>query len=267
MKQLKILCSPGKVCRRTLLFAVIVFVSFNSFGQMSEDWKLEKMPPDLERDFALSALPAHLRDGATVYLLDPNKGYYIARQGTNGFSTFVNRTEWEHAEFVQDTYGAISYDAEGTKTYLPVFLDVAAMRASGKYSPSQIRDIIIKGVKEGKYKAPSRTGVSYMLSPLLRTHPGPEEKEVVNMVMPHFMFYAPRVDNKDIGGVWYAHSPYAINSGDILDKEHSIFNYIILPAGDMEKAAIIEENKDLLRRLAEYKPYLKVDTNTDSHHH
>ena len=69
------------------------------------------MPADLERDFALSALPAHLRDSATVYLLDPEKGYYIARQGTNGFSTFVNRTEWEWAEFVQDDYAAISYDA------------------------------------------------------------------------------------------------------------------------------------------------------------
>ncbi len=157
------------------------------------------MPVDLETDFALSALPPHLRDAATVYLLDPEKGYYIARQGTNGFSTFVNRTEWEWAEFVQDTYAAISYDAEGTKTYMPVFLDVAEMRASGKYSPSQIRDIIIQGVKNGKYKAPSRTGVSYMLAPLLRTHPG-QEKEVVNMVMPHYMFYAPRVDNKDIGG-------------------------------------------------------------------
>ncbi|MHA4809013.1 hypothetical protein ACX0G9_12945 [Flavitalea flava] len=29
------------------------------------------MPVSLETDFALSALPAHLREGATVYLLDP----------------------------------------------------------------------------------------------------------------------------------------------------------------------------------------------------
>ncbi len=79
------------------------------------------MPADLERDFALSALPPHLRDSATVYLLDPDKGYYIARQGTNGFSTFVNRTEWEWAEFVQDTYAAISYDAEGSKNISACF--------------------------------------------------------------------------------------------------------------------------------------------------
>jgi hypothetical protein len=267
MKQLKIPISLAKVCRRTLSLVTIVLFSFQGFGQKSGDWKLEKMPADLEMEFALSALPPHLRDAATVYLLDPEKGYYIARKGTNGFCAFVDRTDWEWGEFAMDNYAAISYDAEGAKTYMPVFLDVAAMRASGKYSPSQVREIIIQGVKDGKYKSPSRTGVSYMLSPLLRTHPGTESTEMVNMVMPHYMFYAPRVDNNDIGGEWDAHSPYVINSGSNLDKEHSIFNYIIIPAGDTEKARIIEENKDLLRRLAEYKPYLKVDINAEGHHH
>jgi hypothetical protein len=266
MKQQKTLCCLAKDCRRPLSFLVIVLASIQSFGQKSGNWRLERMPAGLETDFALSALPAHLRDSATVYLLDPNKGYYIARQGSNGFSTFVNRTDWEWAEFVQDTYAAIGYDTEGAKTYLPVFFAVAEMRASGKYSPSQIRDIIIKRVKDGTYKAPSRSGVSYMLCPLLRTHVD-STSGIVNMVMPHFMFYAPRVDNKDIGGVWDAHSPFAINSGDNLDKEHSIFNYIILPAGDTEKASIIKENQDLLQRLAEYQPYLRIEPMAGNHQH
>jgi hypothetical protein len=264
MKQLKIQDSPAKNCRKPLAILVIILVSIQSFGQKPGSWKLERMPAGLETDFALSALPPHLRDSATVYLLDPNKGYYIARQGTNGFSTFVNRTEWEWAEFVQDDYAAISYDEEGAKTYLPVFFAVAEMRATGKYNPSQIRDTILKRVKDGTYKAPSRSGVSYMLCPLLRTHVD-STRGIINMVMPHYMFYAPRVDNADIGAVWDAHSPFAINSGDNLDKEHSIFNYIILPAGDTEKARIIKENKDLLRRLAEYQPCLMVETSTDSH--
>jgi hypothetical protein len=267
MKQQEIPGCLTKDCRRPLSFLVIILFSIQSFGQKSGDWKLERMPAGLETDFALSALPKHLRDGATVYLLDPNKGYYIARQGTNGFSVFINRTEWERVEFVQDDYAAIGYDAEGTKTYLPVFFDVAEMRASGKYSPSQIRDTILRRVKDGTYKAPSRTGVSYMLSPLLRTYAG-SGTGIVNMVMPHYMFYAPRVDNTDIGGVWDAHSPYAIGSGPLLDKEHSIFNLIILPAGDTEKAAIIEENKDLLRRLAEYQSCLRIEPAiADNHHH
>jgi hypothetical protein len=78
------------------------------------------MPADLETDFALSALPAYLRGAATVYLLDPEKGYYIARKGTNGFCAFVDRTDWEWGDFVQDSYTAISYDAEGVKTYMPI---------------------------------------------------------------------------------------------------------------------------------------------------
>lgn len=236
-----------------------------SFAQPSQDWTLDKMPVDLEMDFALSALPPQLRDQSTVYLLDPKKGYYIARQGTNGFSTFVSRTEWESGVFDQDTFGAISYDAEGTKTHLPVFLDVAEMRASGKYSASQIRDIVVKRVKDGTYKAPSRTGISYMLSPLLRTR---QDRGVVNMVMPHYMFYAPRVEDADIGGGWKegVHQPFVVNSGKVLDINHSIFNYIILTEGEAERSKIIEEQKDLLRRLAEYKSCLKVEISTAMHH-
>jgi hypothetical protein len=266
MKQLKTLDSLAKKSRCPISFIIIVLVSIQSFGQHSASWKLERMQASLEMEFALSALPPHLRDAATVYLLDPEKGYYIARQGTNGFSAFINRTDWEWAEFVQDSYAAISYDSEGTKTYLPVFFDVAAMRASGKYSPSQIRDVILKRVKDGTYKAPSRTAISYMLCPILRTHVD-STSGIVNMVMPHYMFYAPKVDNMDIGGVWDTHSPYAISSQGNLDKEHSIFNYIILPAGDVEKARIIEENKDLLRRLAEYQPYFKIESSADDHYH
>ena len=266
MKKLKIPGSLVKDCLRHLLMVFLILNSLASSGQNSPDWVLDKMPVDLEKDFALSALPPHLRDQATVYLLDPKKGYYIARRGTNGFSAFVNRTEWEHAEFVQDTYAAISYDSEGTQTYLPVFLAVAELRASGKYSPEQIRDIIIKRIKDGTYKAPSRTGVSYMLSPLLRTHPGPNQKEVINMVMPHYMLYAPRVDNADIGGVWDNHGPFALTNENILDKKYCIFNYIIIPAGDAEKAKIIEANMNLLRRLSEYKSCLKIETDLNHNH-
>jgi len=39
----------------------------------SNSWQLEKMPAELEADFALSALPPYIRDKATVYLLDPLK--------------------------------------------------------------------------------------------------------------------------------------------------------------------------------------------------
>jgi hypothetical protein len=43
------------------------------------------LPSDLEMELALSALPPHLREQATIYVLDPAKGFEVARQGTNGF--------------------------------------------------------------------------------------------------------------------------------------------------------------------------------------
>ena len=269
MKQLKIAGSRVKDCRRALSILVVLlvstFASISVIGQSTAGWQLDKMPPDLETEYALSALPPHLRDSATVYLLDPNKGYYLARRGTNGFTAYVHRTEWERVEFVKDTYAAIAYDAEGSKIYMPPTLAVAEMRSSGKYTPAQIRDTMVKRVKSGIYMAPSKCGVSYMLGPVMRSRL--DEQGIVSMMMPHYMFYAPRVDNTDIGGVWDGHGPFAINSGPVLDKENSIFNFIIIPAGTTEKAAILEADKDLLRRLGEYNPVLRMDPGMAEHKH
>lgn len=249
------------------LFAIAAWLAaFCPVLALAQDWMLEKMPVDLETEFALSALPPRLREGATVYLLDPAKGYYVGRPGTNGFVTFVSRTEWERAEYRQDIFAAISFDPDGARSHMPVFLAVAEMRASGKYKPDEIRETIRKRVLDGIYQGPSRAGVSYMVSPLLRTYPDNQAREVTNIVMPHYMFYAPRIDNTDIGAVWDGHGPFVIDSGAILDKQHSIFNFIIIPAGDTERAAIIEANKDLLRKLEAYKSFLKVDPGKGMHH-
>jgi len=56
---------------------------------------IEQMPPKLETQFALSAVPPGLRDRATVHLLHPKKGYHLSRQGTSGVTCIVERTAWE----------------------------------------------------------------------------------------------------------------------------------------------------------------------------
>src|ERR1700744_4475407 len=123
---MKTTISPAKMYRQTLLLFIILFTAAQGFAQ-KPDPKLEKMPVDLETDFALSSLPPQLRAGATIYLLDPAKGYYVSRKGTNGFICFVMRTAWEWAEFRNDVYTAISYDAEGARTIFPAYIDEAAM--------------------------------------------------------------------------------------------------------------------------------------------
>jgi hypothetical protein len=55
--------------------------------------KIDPLPRDLEIQLALSALPPHLRDNATVYVLNPDQGFEVARKGTNGFHALVARTE------------------------------------------------------------------------------------------------------------------------------------------------------------------------------
>lgn len=256
-----------KIIKHFVQFILVwmIVCSSESFAQQTNAWQLDKMPADLETDYALSALPPHLRDGATVYLLDPAKGYYMARKGTNGFSAFVERTDWSRGEFLPDMYAPEGFDSIGSKTLMPIFFEIAAMRASGKYTAIQLRDIVVKKVKDGIYKAPPRTGICYMLSPLLRTDNG---AGIGNMVMPHYMFYAPYLDNADIGGGWIdgGHQPFIIGSADALDKAHCIFNYIGIAAGETEKAKIIEDNKELLARLAAYNPSLKVDLNDSMSH-
>jgi hypothetical protein len=229
------------------------------YSQKDADWKLEKMPPDLEKDFALSALPPHLRKGATVYLLDPAKGYYVAQKGTNGFVCYVERTAWEWGEFRKDVAAAISYDAEGARRIFPVTMDVAAMRASGKFTARQIKDTVIARIKKGIYKAPSRAGVSYMLAPVMRGYPGnPGNNQIMTMSMPHYMFYAPYINDADIGGgMQYG---LFINNPDnvVLGDKKGPYGYIILPAGEAEAAKIVNSSSDLLKRLVAYKSYYKV---------
>jgi hypothetical protein len=251
-----------KKCPQTLFFFVILFSTFQSFAQKPADTKLDKMPAGLETDYALSALPPQLRPGATVYLLDPAKGYYIARKGSNGFITFVMRTAWEWAEFRNDIVTAISYDAEGARVIFPIYKDAAAMRASGKYTAVQVRNIVIDRIKKGIYKAPARPGISYMLAPVMRTYPAkPDQHDVMTMQMPHYMFYAPYLTNADIGNIpdGQADFPVLVNpEAMFLGKTKAPYGYIIVPKGEKETAKIVADNKALLKRLADYRPYMKI---------
>src|SRR4030042_1362505 len=110
--------------------------------------KIEPLPRDLEIQLALSALPSHLRDNATVYVLNPDKGFEVAREGTNGFHTFVARTgddafrgSWPLTEYRDDILYPISFDAAGAKQQMRVFFDAAEMQAKGT-PPGELKRII-----------------------------------------------------------------------------------------------------------------------------
>jgi hypothetical protein len=250
-------------CRGFFMGCLIgLVIPGSSRAQGAADTKLDRMPADLETKFALSALPPHLRAGATVYLLDPDKGYYMARQGTSGFMCFVDRTDWEWGEFRKDLCSAVGFDPEGAKSIFPVSRDVAAMRASGKFTAKQIKDSMISRYRRGIYKAPRKEGISFMLAPIMRVYTGePGDESVETMKMPHYMFYASYVTGPEMGIVNDSpKGPWLVNSGDaVFGKGKGPVGFIVMAAGDAETAKIEADGKDLLKRLADYSPYFKLD--------
>jgi hypothetical protein len=215
---------------------------------------IEQMPAKLEAQFALSAVPAGLRDRATVYLLDPKKGYHRSRQGTSGVTCIVERTAWELADFRNDIYIPLCYDAVGTKTYLKFIMDAAALRAQGM-SPAALKAEIQKRYRDKTYKAPEKAGLSYMVAPVMRTV-GPPDLKVHTMAMPHLMFYAPYITNEDIGAVpdLTVHSSLLY---PFIDKQgNSEQSYVIQLIGEAEKAKILADEKALVDELCAYRDIL-----------
>ena len=246
---------------RTVQAIVAVAVLLFSLAASAEDKrtpgatnKIEPLPRDLEVQLALSALPPHLRDGATAYVLNPDKGFEVARKGTNGFHAFVARTgddtfrgNWPLTAYRDDILYPISFDAAGAKEQMRVFFDAAEMQAKGT-PPGELKKIMQERYKTGYYKAPERVGISYMLSPILRTYWNPEENDrAVTMNYPHVMYYATNISDKDIGGAPKRGGFYPFV---IMEGPHG---YIIQPIDLTERAAINKEYEGMLARLCTIK--------------
>ncbi len=215
--------------------------------------KIEPLPRDLEIQLALSALPPHLRDSATVYVLNPDKGFEVARKGTNEFHAFVARTgddtfrgSWPFTEYRDDILYPVSFDKAGVKAQMRVFFDTAEMQAKGT-PPGELKKIIQNRYKTKYYKSPERAGLSYMLSPVLRSYINPEENDSVSTLnIPHVMHYAPHVSNNDIGGG----KPGGMDPFVIFHGPHG---YTIQFLGLTERAAINTEYEEMLARLCKIK--------------
>ena len=150
------------------------------------------MPRDQQITLAESAAPAEVSSKATVYVLGP-KGYEKAREGTNGFNCFVGRHFVKPAE---TTIEPQCFDAEGSRTLLPVVLREEELRTNGK-SEADIKADVASGYKDGRYQHPSKPGLLYMMSSQNRLSAITERG--TGIFPPHLMFYAPNMTAKDIG--------------------------------------------------------------------
>jgi hypothetical protein len=165
------------------------------------------MSRDEQMSIALSACPKEVSNNAAVYVLG-SKGYEIARPGTNGASCLVTRSFVKPDE---TTIAPMCYDPEGSRTLLHVELYKEELRSKGT-SEADIKTAVANGYRDGRFKAPRKPGVLYMLSSDNRLGPTPDNGTI--HFPGHFMFYAPYITGKDLGYESTAPvAPFLVNSG------------------------------------------------------
>jgi len=157
-------------------------------------------PRNLQTAMAKGAAPPEVSDAATIYVLDKS-GYIAVQQGSNGFSCLIGRER-------PDTVEPACFDAEGSATTLKTLLRTEELRAQGK-SEDEIAQDIAEGYKTGRFQAPRKAGIVYMLSNSNRVF-NPETKKVIPFPG-HLMFYAPYATAKEIGSGEGA--PYVVHPG------------------------------------------------------
>jgi hypothetical protein len=146
------------------------------------------LPREERIKLAESAAPPEISGKATVYLLERG-GYVKVREGSNGFTCLVDR----QTPFNQEP---TCFDVEGSATTFVTRLYVEEQRGLGK-TEEQIAAAIEAGYKAGKFRAPQKAGIVYMMSNngyLLV----PGKTELIH-IPAHLMFYAPYATSKDIG--------------------------------------------------------------------
>lgn len=152
---------------------------------------------------AESAAPPEISSKATLYILE-RSGYVKVRDGENGFTCFVDRQSPLNLE-------PTCFDAEGSATTLQSRFLAEEMRGKGK-SEEEVTAAIAEGYKSGRFRAPQKPGIVYMMSDA-----GFIYVASVNKLVPlprHLMFYAPYATNKDIGSPpGGANMPHVIRDG------------------------------------------------------
>jgi len=135
---------------------------------------------------AESAAPPEISSKAAVYILE-RTGYTKAREGSNGFTCFVDRQTPFNSE-------PTCFDAEGANSTFLTRLFAEEQRAQNK-SEDEINAALAAGYKSGRFKAPAKPGIVYMLSDSIFLF---INNKIVH-APPHLMFYAPYATDKDIG--------------------------------------------------------------------
>ena len=137
---------------------------------------------------AESAAPPPVAKDAAIYVIGA-KGYKKVRDSRNGFTCLISRQ-------YRNTLEPECFDAEGTATVIPARLFVEEQRAAG-VADGAIEKAVADGFASGRFKAPRKPGLVYMLSPHNYVF-DPDRKQIIHFPG-HLMFYAPYATAKDVG--------------------------------------------------------------------
>jgi len=137
---------------------------------------------------ARSAAPSAISAEATVLALEEG-GYVVAEEGTADMTCHVSRDFAESLE-------PLCFDAEGSRTILPIYLRRAELRARG-FSPVEIEADIADGLRTGRFRLPTRPAIGYMMS-AEQVLFAPDGRNV-GAWRPHVMIYYPYLEGADFG--------------------------------------------------------------------
>jgi hypothetical protein len=166
-----------------IVFGLVAIPVLNAQRQLSP-----LISPDRETALAESAAPRAVAKEASIFLLHRG-GFVIARQGTNGFTCFVARSEPGEIE-------PICYqDEEKTHTLVAREFMEQQLREKG-LDDAAVAEEIGQRYRRGELRPSQNFGLAYMLSPCNRVM---DSSGQLVSEHPHLMFYAPYATNQQLG--------------------------------------------------------------------
>ena len=150
------------------------------------------LPPLLDeaREIALArnAAPPELSAQADVYVLRRG-GHVKVVEGTNGAACMVSR---DHPESLYP----ICYDAEATRTVLPIALLRTRLREAGT-AEAEIDAAVARAIESGEITLPRHTAIAFMMSRHQVIYAGAAGRRV-GAWYPHIMMYMPYMTKEQL---------------------------------------------------------------------
>jgi hypothetical protein len=185
-------CSKAKCCPTIAVAVLALTMLFGTTAAGQDLASIKKVdastPRGIQIKMAEAAAPKEITSAATMLVLG-KKGYEVVREGSNGFTCLIQRQ-------TPETMEPECFDREGSKTTLEKVKFVEVQRSKG-IDEKEISRQVEAGYTTGKFKAPSKPGIVYMLSPYNRVL-SPATNTITEFPG-HLMFYAPYLTKNDIG--------------------------------------------------------------------